>query len=164
MARNWMQIKKNAMGGNRTHSQSLAKIADIFARTSTIMGNCRFPLYISKTKAEERRDILRAINERRMERNEWPFSGPNAEQDSLRPAIAVFRAIAERNHSRARRRFLRARCLAIQGGNGEVWEDDAHRADPSDDKGIPAESQDAPLNLPTHFSLPLRSLDPRLTV
>ena len=68
------------------------------------MGNCRFPLYISKTKAEESLDIWRLIKEQRMERYEWYFSGPNTGRDSLRPAIELFRTIAERNDARARRR------------------------------------------------------------
>ena len=53
MAWNWvvMQIKKNAMDTNWTQSQILAKIVGIFARTFTMMGNCRFPLYITKEAA-----------------------------------------------------------------------------------------------------------------
>ena len=97
-----------------------------------------------------------------MERYEWPISGPNAGQGSLRPAIAVLRAIAERNHSRARRRFLRARYLNSQADNVEVWEDDARRVDPSGDESFPAGSQDVSLNLPTYFSPPPSRLDPRL--
>ena len=45
VARNWAvtQIKNNVMGENWMHSQGLAKIADILARTFTMMGICRFP-------------------------------------------------------------------------------------------------------------------------
>ena len=127
------------------------------------MGNCRFPLYVSKTKAAEWFDIWRLKNEQRVERYEWSSSGPDADQASLHPTIALFHAIAESNHLRARRRFLRAQCLASQGDNVGVWEDDVHPVDPSDDESIPAESQEGPLNLPTYFPLPLSSLDPRLT-
>ena len=99
-----------------------------------MMGNCCFPPYSSKEEAGEWFDTWRLINEQRMERYEWPFPEPNAEQDSLRPAIAEFRAIAGRNHSRARRRFLRARRLNSRGDNVEVWEDDVHHVDPSGDE------------------------------
>ena len=84
-----------------------------------------------------------------MERFEWSFSGPDAERASLHPSIALFRTIAGRNHSRPRRRFLRARRLTSQDDNVEVWEDDARPAEPSGDESIPAESQDVPINLPT---------------
>ena len=98
-----------------------------------------------------------------MERYELPFAGPDAKQDSLHPTIALFRTIAGRNQCRARRRSLRGRCLNPKGDAAEVLGDDVHQVDPSDDEGIPAASQEVPLNLPTYFSLPLSSLDPRLT-
>ena len=129
---------------------------DIFA--------CRLPLCVSKTKAEEWFDIWRLINEQRKETYGWSFPGPNAARDSLRPAEALFRAVAERHRARARRRFLRARYLNSQDGTVEVWEDDAHHVDPPDDENIPADSQEAPRNLPPYFALPLLSLDPRLPV
>ena len=77
-----------------------------------------------------------------MERYWRPPSGPNAEQDSLRPTIALFRRVSERNHARARRRFLRARYLNPQSDIAEAWEDYVHQVDPSDDESIPADSQD----------------------
>ena len=89
--------------------------------------------------------------------------GPDVEQASLRPSVAFFRTFAERNHLRSRRRFLRVRRLTSQDDNVEVWEDYVHTAEPSDHESIPAASQATPLNLPTYFSLPLSSLDPRLT-
>ena len=56
-----------------------------------------------------------------------------------------------------------------QGDEVEVWDDDVwgggvHQVDPSDDESIPVESQEAPLSLPTYFSRPLSSLDPRVTI
>ena len=77
---NWvlMQIKTNVLDESWMHSPILAEIADIFARTFAMMGNCRLPLYISETKAEECFDIWRLINEQRMERFEWPLSWPDA--------------------------------------------------------------------------------------
>ena len=80
------------------------------------MGKCRFPLYISKTKAEEWSDIWHLLNEQRMARNEWSVAGPEGARGSLHSTIAVFRTIAERDHARARRRFLRARRLTPPGG------------------------------------------------
>ena len=54
--------------------------------------------------------------------------------------------------------------LNSRADNVEVWGDDARRVDPSGDESIPAGSQDVSLNLPTYFSPPLSSLDPRLAV
>ena len=99
-----------------------------------------------------------------MGRYEWSFSGPNTEQESLRPTLALFRTVAQRNHARARRRSLRARYLNSQDDIAEVREDDVHQVDPSDDESIPANSQEVILNLPAYFSLSLSSLDPHLTV
>ena len=86
------------------------------------------------------------LNERRMERCESSFSGPDVGQDALHPSIALFRAIAKSNHLRPRRRFLRARCLASPDDHVEVWGDDVRPAEPSGDESVPAESQDVPLN------------------
>ena len=55
MARGWItdQITKNAMDENWIEAPNLSKIAGIFARTVVFMGKCRFPVYISKSRAEE---------------------------------------------------------------------------------------------------------------
>ena len=47
------KTKKNTTDETWTQAPNLSKIADIFARTFALMGKCRFPLYFSKTKAEE---------------------------------------------------------------------------------------------------------------
>ena len=54
VAWNWvvMQIKTNVLDKGWMHSPSMAEIADIFAHTFAIMGYCRFPLHISKAKAD----------------------------------------------------------------------------------------------------------------
>ena len=54
IAWNWvvMQIKTNVLDKGWMHSPSMAEIADIFAHTFAIMGYCRFPLHISKAKAD----------------------------------------------------------------------------------------------------------------
>ena len=145
MAWNWAatQIKINVMDKNRTRAQSLAKIANIFARTFSMAGNCRCPLYVSKEKADEWFDIWRLINEQRMERYERSFSGPNTGQVSLRPTIAFFRAVAERDHARARRSYLRARYINSRDSAVEVWGDDVRPVERSDDESIPADSREA---------------------
>ena len=51
------QTKKNVMDENWPQAPNLSKIADIFARTFTLMGKSRSPLYISKMRAEEWFDI-----------------------------------------------------------------------------------------------------------
>ena len=63
------QIKQNAMADARAQAPDLSKIATIFARAFTLMGKCRFPVYISKTKAEEWFDIWRMTHEHWMARN-----------------------------------------------------------------------------------------------
>ena len=136
------------------HSASLVKIADIFARTFTMMGNCCFPPYISRTEAGERFDVWRLLNERRMERLDWSSSGSDAEKASPHSSIALLRTIAGRNHSRPRRGFLRARRLTSQEDNVDVWGDDLLQVGPSGDESIPPESLDVPLRLPTYISLP----------
>ena len=80
------------------------------------------------------------------------------------PTIALFRTITERHHVRARRRFLRARCLTPLEDSWEVCDDDAYLVEPSEDESIPAQSSDVPLTLPSYLSLHLAGLDPRVTV
>ena len=82
----------------------------------------------------------------------------------MRPALALFRTVAERNHASPRRRFLRERYFDTHDDAVDVWEDGAHYVEPSDDARLPAEGLEDTLNLPEYFSLPLPSLDPCLTV
>ena len=53
MARGWItdKITKNAMDANWIQAPNLSKIAGIFARTVVLMGKCRYPEYISKSRA-----------------------------------------------------------------------------------------------------------------
>ena len=164
MARGWItgQIKQNVMDEILTQAPNLSKIADIFARTTEFMGKCRFPLYLSKTKAEERFLIWGMLNERRMERNGWPFVGPEEEQTSLHSTIASRRRIAERNRSQAHLRYLRARRMA-SSDNNKVWGEDSFLGEPSADESLPPDHSDFPLTLSSALSLPLASPDPRLT-
>ena len=76
MARGWItdQIKRNIMDPNWTQAPNLSKIAAIFARTMVLMGKCRFPLHLSKSKAENWFLICRLLNEQRMERNGRTFT------------------------------------------------------------------------------------------
>ena len=104
------------------------------------------------------------INEQRAERFAWRTPGPNAGKESLLPPFAFTRTVAERNHARARRRFLRAWYLNSQGDVVEVWAHEVHQVDPSDGEGIPADSQRAALKLPAYIPLTPSSLDPRLAV
>ena len=166
MARNWFvtQDRTNVSDEQRTHARSLTKIADIFSRAFTVMGNCRSPLYISSEKADAWIDIWRLINGQRMSRSEWSFSGSSTEQEALRPTLAPIRTVAERNHARSRRRFLRARYLNSQVDTVDVWEDETHHVGLPRDESLPAERLGEPLYLPEYSPLPLSSLGPRLTV
>ena len=96
------------------------------------MGDCRFLLFISREKAEERFDIWRLINEQRIARNEWSVSGFSTEQGTLRPTLALYRPVAERN-LRARR-FLRAGHFNSHDDAVGVRDDESLRAD---DEGAP---------------------------
>ena len=83
-----------------------------------------------------------------MERNEWSFSGTSTEREPLRPTLALFRTVAERSHARARRHLLCARHSNTHHDAVDDWEEKAQHVGPSDDEGIPAESQEATLNIP----------------
>ena len=89
-----------------------------------------------------------------MGRNEWSFSGSRTERELLRPTLAIFQTVAERNHARSRRRFLRARYFNTHDDTEDDWEDEVHHVGPSGDESIPAESQEETLNLPAYISLP----------
>ena len=103
MARGWItdQIKRNIMDPNWEQAPNLSKIADIFARTVELVGKCRFPLYLSKSKVEDWFLIWMLLNEQRMERKGWTFTGTEDEQKTLHPSMASFRRIAERDQEKA---------------------------------------------------------------
>ena len=65
-----------------------------------------------------------------MERNGWPLVGSEEEQTALRPLMASFRRIARRNQAKARLRYLRARRMASQKDDGEVWGEDSFLGEP----------------------------------
>ena len=165
MGRQWKagQLKKDTMDETWTQAPNLSKFADIFARTCSLMGQCRFPLYFSKNKEEERFDIWRRIDEERMKRNEWYFVGPQGEQTSLRPTMTSFRRIAARNQAKARLRYLRARRVASKGDDEEVWGADSFLEELSEGESLPPDHSEFPLTLSGALSLPLASSDPRLT-
>ena len=87
----------------------LESITDIFSRASTLVEKCRFPLYITSDVAQESFDYWKLINEQRVERNGWSSLGSSADPDTVQPPLAHFRSVSQRNHSRSRRRYLRAR-------------------------------------------------------
>ena len=68
------QLKKYVMG--EKWAKNASKVADILARTFSLMGKRRVLPHFSKTKAGEWFDIWRMINEERMNRNNWSFVGP----------------------------------------------------------------------------------------
>ena len=104
-----------------------------------------------------------ALNSQRMERNGWSFVGSEEEQTSLRPSMASFRRIAERNQAKARLRYLRARRMASKDDDEEVWGEDSFLDEPSADESLPPDHSDFQLTLSSALSLPLASTDPRLT-
>ena len=104
------------------------------------------------------------LNEQRMERNGWTFTGAEDEQQALHPSMASFRRIAERNQAKARLSYLRARRLDSKEDDGEVWGEDSFQDEPSADQSLPPENSDLPFTLPPDVSLPLGSPDPQLTL
>ena len=81
----------------------------------------------------------------------------------MQPSIASFRSIVQRNRSRSPCRYLRARSFSAFSGR-EVWEDEQHLVDPSDDENTPAALPGVHLDLPDHFSRLLACMRPRVTV
>ena len=119
------------------------------------MGNCRFRLFLTGEMAQKWRHSWKLINEQRMARNRWSFLGSSADTDP--------RSVAQRNHGRPRRRYLRAGSPAPHQGL-DVREDGRHMVEPSDDGDAPVDPPGNPRTLPTLCSLPLASRDPRLTI
>ena len=166
VARGWIagKIRQNVMGENWIQAPNLSKIADIFARALVLMGKCRFPLYLPESQAEGWFLIWRMLSEQRMEGSGWNFVGAEEEETNLRPSIASFRRIAERSQAKARLRYLRARRMASQESDGQVWGEDSFLEEPSaDESPPPAHSEFPPLTLSNALSLPLVSSDPHLT-
>ena len=87
------KIKKHVDDGDRLHDDSLCAIADVFARTCPLIGNCRFPAYITPDMAREWFDTPKLINLHRMVRWGWPLPSTSADTPDLHPAIEIFRAI-----------------------------------------------------------------------
>ena len=103
------------------------------------------------------------INEQREARRGWSRWGAATYSAPDAPSVALFRPLAQRNPSRSRRRYLRARPSHLVAGN-DLWKDGRHRVEIPEDEVIPVARPGAFLDLPDHFSPPLTSMDPRLTV
>ena len=51
---NWaMEIKEKVGDGEWLHADGLGALADVLTRTFSMIGNCRFPLYITPDMARE---------------------------------------------------------------------------------------------------------------
>ena len=70
------------------------------------MGRRKFPIYLTRDKADAWFDMWGIINGTRMTRNSWTFLGLNF--DSLSPSLQMFRTMAERNQYRICARYFRA--------------------------------------------------------
>ena len=128
-----------------------------------LIGKCCFPLYSSKSEAEDRFLLWRVLNGQRMGRNGWSFVGCEGVQTSLRPSMASFRRSAERNRAKVRLRSSRARRMASGDFDGEVWREGPALDEPLADDRLPPDRSDFQLTLLSASSLPLASTDPRLT-
>ena len=84
-----------------------------------------------------------------------PSPAPTLSGSPCVQPLLFFRAVAEHNRARARRRHLRARYVNSQGETVDIWEDEVRPAGPSDDDSMPAGRQEVTLNLPEFCSRPL---------
>ena len=72
------------------HADGLGAIADVSARTFSMVGNCRFPLYITPDVAREWFDTWGMISVRRMKRQGRPFSPTSVDMSDSHPALKFY--------------------------------------------------------------------------
>ena len=70
------QIKTNVINETWAHALNLGKLAQAFSKMFFAMGRCKFPIYLTRDKADAWFDMWRIINETRMTRNNWSFIPP----------------------------------------------------------------------------------------
>ena len=134
----------------------LAQIGSGFPKIFPATGRRKFPVYLTRDKAEARFDMWRIINETRMTRNNWSFLGENF--DTLHPTLKMFRSVAEQNQQRIRSRYLRT--LSLEGNSM----DDIPDAQPCEaaDKDVdwPTLVASVKLRLPSDIALSLSGSNP----
>ena len=69
---NWVahQVRSNVVDEDWAHAPNLGKLAHAFAKMFFTMGRCKFPIYLTRDKADAWFDMWGIINETRMTRNE----------------------------------------------------------------------------------------------
>ena len=67
------QVRANVVYVHWAHASNLGKLAHAFSKMFFTMGRCKFPIYLTKDKAETWFDMWEIINETRMARNAWAF-------------------------------------------------------------------------------------------
>ena len=78
------QIKNNVTNETWVHALNLGKLAQAFSKMFFAMGRCKFPIYLTRDKADAWFDMWRIINETRMTRNNWTFLGENFDAHLLK--------------------------------------------------------------------------------
>ena len=63
------QIKNNVINETWAHASNLGKLAQAFSKMFFAMGRGKFPIYLTRNKADDWFDMWRIINETRMTRN-----------------------------------------------------------------------------------------------
>ena len=114
------------------------------------MGRCKFPLYITKTMAEDNGG--RIVNETRMIRNSWSFLG--FDHADISPSMLAFRVMVQRNQEKAKARYERvtnSKAAAL----GNITEDE--------EEDWPVSPTDEFFGLPKEIDLTLSGCDPRWT-
>ena len=125
------------------------------------MGRCKFPIYLTRDKADAWFDMWGIINETRMTRNSWTFLGLNF--DSLSPSLQMFRTMAERNQYRIRARYLRAMTSGGTSADMEDVPDAQDRGDDDIDDEWPVTDSTVHLSLPPEIALSLSATNPQWT-
>ena len=122
------------------------------------MGRCKFPIYLTRDKADAWFDMWEIINETRKARNNRTFLGENF--DTIHPSLKTIRSLAEQNQQGIRSRYLRA--LTSEGNS--TYTDDVpnaqHREEGDLDEEWPAVDPRVKLSLPLEISPPLSGSNP----
>ena len=72
---NWVaqQVRTNVVDEKWAHASNLSKLAHAFSQMFFTMSRRKFPIYLTRAKAEAWFDLWEIINETRMTRNSWAF-------------------------------------------------------------------------------------------
>ena len=67
------QVRTNVVNETWAHASNLGKLAHAFSKMFFAMGRKKFPIYLTREKADAWFDMWKIINETRMTRDNWTF-------------------------------------------------------------------------------------------